>query len=93
VVGLGSGYTKVSVGVSGDTTGSFDVSGWEFGNLQVGLDFALGSAVKIGPWISFSIGQYNSVGISGGGNFGGSDITNKTVHEWLMGGIRLVVLP
>ena len=92
-VGLGSGYEKLSLGVSGDATGSFDVSGWEFGNLQVGLDFALGPAIKIGPWISFSIGQYGSGSISGGGNFTGGDIQNKSIHEWLMGGIRLVVLP
>jgi hypothetical protein len=92
-IGLGSGYEKMSISVSGDTTGTFDVSGWEFGNLQLGLDFAIGSVVKIGPWVSFSIGQYSSGSISGGGNFTGGDIQNKTVHEWLMGGVRLVIIP
>jgi PEGA domain len=92
-IGLGSGYEKMSISVSGDTTGTFDVSGWEFGNLQLGLDFAIGSVVKIGPWVSFSIGQYSSGSISGGGNFTGADIQNKTIHEWLMGGVRLVIIP
>jgi len=92
-IGLSSGYTKMSIGVTGDQTGSFDLSGWEFGAIQLGLDFALGSVVKIGPWVSFSIGQYNSVSVSGGGNFGGEDIQNKTIHEWLMGGVRLVIIP
>jgi len=92
-IGLGSGYEKLTVSVTGDATGTFDVSGWEFANLQLGLDFALGSVVKIGPWVSFSVGQYSSGSVSGGGNFSGGDIPNKTVHEWLMGGVRLVVIP
>jgi PEGA domain len=92
-VGLGSGYERVSIGVTGASSGTFDVSGWEFVNLQAGLDFAIGSVVKIGPWISFSLGQYGSVSASGGGQFGGADITNKALHEWLSGGVRLVILP
>ena len=93
-IGLGSGYEKVSLGVSDPTgNGSLDISGWEYANLQLGLDFALGSAVKIGPWVSFSVGQYSSAGASGGGAGASVDITNKTIHEWLMGGVRLVILP
>ncbi|HZJ54308.1 MAG TPA: PEGA domain-containing protein [Myxococcaceae bacterium] len=93
-IGIGSGYEKVSVGVNDPTgSGSLDVSGWEFANLQVGIDFALGSAVKIGPWVSFSVGQYGSAGASGGGGGASVDIANKTIHEWLMGGVRLVILP
>ena len=92
-IGLGSGYEKLRIGVSGDVNGSFEVSGWEFGNLQLGLDFAIGSVVKVGPWVSFSIGQYSSGSISGGVNFTGGDILNKSVHEWLMAGVRLVILP
>jgi len=74
-------------------SGTLDVSGWEFANLQLGIDFALGSVVKIGPWVSFSIGQYGTVGGSSGGTGLSGDITNKTIHEWIMGGVRLVVLP
>jgi PEGA domain len=93
-IGLGSGYEKVSLGVSDPAgNGSLDISGWEFANLQLGIDFALGSVVKIGPWVSFSVGQYGSVGGSTGGTGASADITNKTVHEWLMGGVRVVVLP
>jgi hypothetical protein len=93
-IGLGSGYERVSLGVSAATgEGSLDVSGWEFANVQLGIDFALGSAVKIGPWVSFSVGQYSSIGGSSGGAGVSGDITNKTLHEWLMGGVRLVILP
>ena len=89
-VGIGSGYEKVGVSSSG---GSFDLSGWEFVNLQLGVDFALGSSVKIGPWVSFSVGQYSSGSISGSGTGVTEDIANKTLHEWLMIGVRLVILP
>jgi len=58
------------------------------------LDFALGSAVKLGPWVSFSIGQYGTVSAAGSGGASASvDIPNKTIHEWIMGGVRLVILP
>ena len=93
-IGLGSGYERVNLGVTGATgEGSLNLSGWEFVNVQLGLDFALGSAVKLGPWVSFSIGQYGSIGGSSGGSGISGDITNKTIHEWVMGGVRLVILP
>jgi len=90
-IGLGSGYEELKVSAS-DGNGS--LTGWEFGNLQLGLDFALGSVVKIGPWVSFSIGQYGTVSAAGtGGGSASVPIPNKTIHEWLMGGVRLVILP
>jgi hypothetical protein len=90
-IGLGSGYEQLKVSTP-DGNGS--LSGWEFGNLQLGLDFALGSAVKLGPWVSFSIGQYGTVSAAGSGGASASvDIPNKTIHEWIMGGVRLVILP
>jgi PEGA domain len=93
-VGIGSGYESLRVGLSGGGGGgSYSVSGWEFGNLQVGIDFALGPLFKLGPWVGFSIGQYSSFSASGGGASETFDITNKSIHEWLSGGIRLVILP
>jgi hypothetical protein len=90
-IGLGSGYEELKISAS-DGNGS--LSGWEFANLQLGLDFAVGSVVKIGPWVSFSIGQYGTVSAAGtGGGSASVPIANKTIHEWLMGGVRLVILP
>ena len=77
----------------GSDSGTASLSGWEFADLQLGLDFALGSAVKIGPWVSFSIGQYSSASGSTGGTGVTIDLQNKTIHQWIMGGVRLVVLP
>jgi PEGA domain len=94
-IGLGSGYESIKLNLSGGgDEASVSFSGWEFVNIQAGIDFALGSAVKIGPWVSFSIGQYSSGSISGtGGGFQGGDIPNKSIHEFLLGGVRLVILP
>lgn len=89
-VGIGSGYEKVSISSGG---GSFDLSGWEFGNLQLGVDFAVGSSVKIGPWVGFSVGQYSTGSVSGSDSGASQTIANKTIHEWLMIGVRLVFLP
>lgn len=89
-IGIGSGYEKVSISSS---SGTASLSGWEFGNLQLGLDFALGSLLRIGPWVSFSIGQYGSASGSTSGGGVSVDLQNKTIHEWIMGGVRLVILP
>ena len=89
-IGLGSGYEKVRISAS---DGSAEVSGWEFANLQVGVDFELGSAVKLGPWVSFAVGQYGTGSLSGGTSGISGDIQNKTIHEWITAGVRLVLLP
>lgn len=93
-MGLGTGYESLKINISGGgDSGAVTFSGWEFVNIQLGLDFALSSAIKIGPWVSFSLGQYSSVSgsVNTVGNF--TDITNKSIHEYLLGGIRLVILP
>ncbi|HSP19177.1 MAG TPA: hypothetical protein VLQ79_06675, partial [Myxococcaceae bacterium] len=69
------------------------LSGWEYGNLQVGVDFAVGSLVKLGPWVSFSVTQYSKISASDTTGSISTDIPNKTLHEWLMVGVRLVFLP
>jgi hypothetical protein len=79
--GVGSGYEWLNVN---DTPG-VTLSGFEFFNLQVGLDFALGSVVRLGPYVSFSMGEYtNSTTLAG---------TGSPTHEWLTFGVRFVVLP
>jgi len=93
-IGLGSGYERVSIGVEGSGgSGSYEFSGWEYGILQLGIDFPLGSVVRIGPWVSFSLGQYGTESASGTRGSASEPIPEKAMHQWLMGGIRLVILP
>ena len=87
-VGLGFGYeilkTNAKIG-----SGSVTLKGFEFANLQAGLDFRLGRFLGLGPFVSFSLGQYSSMSVSGsypGGQSGG--IGEKALHEWLMVGLH-----
>jgi hypothetical protein len=91
-IGIGSGYESLRVGLSGGgDSGSYSLSGWEFGNLQAGLDFALGPAIKLGPWISFSIGQYSS--FSGSGHSLKKCSSRRLVTRWVEGGVWEAWLP
>jgi hypothetical protein len=68
---------------------SSKLQGFEFANLQVGLDFRLGSVFRLGPFASFSLGQYSNGSVSDptGGEASGS-IDHKTLHEWLTLGVH-----
>lgn len=79
--GVGSGFEWLSVS---DTPG-VTLSGFEFFNLQLGIDFALGSVVRLGPYASFSMGEYTSTSTSVS--------PGSTTHEWLTFGARFVILP
>jgi len=86
--GLGTGYeilqTSAAYGDAGVT-----VKGFEFANLQAGLDLRLGRSWGLGLFVSYSLGQYSSMSTSGsyaGGQSG--EIGEKALHEWLTVGLR-----
>jgi hypothetical protein len=95
-VGLGIGYEWLGGSISANTPlgsveGSFDVHGFEFLNLQGGADFKVADGVGIGPFLSFSLGEYTdgSVAATGAGTVSGSgELANKSLHEWLTLGVR-----
>lgn len=84
-VGLGLGGEWSSITIEGGGL-SFDVkaSGFEYVNLQVGGDWLLSPAFRLGPYAQLSLAQYSTLealGVSG-------SITNKTMHEWLQLGLK-----
>ncbi|MEI9936524.1 MAG: hypothetical protein WDO69_04795 [Pseudomonadota bacterium] len=84
-LGLGFGYEIL--GVSQTTQGftvSGDVKGFEFVNLQGGADFKVADAVAVGPFVSFSLGQYST---ASQGDVS-ADIQNTALHEWLTLGVK-----
>lgn len=90
-LGLGVGYEMLKVSLSGGgQDGSLTDKGFEFANLQAGVDFKPMPKFGVGPFVSFSFGQYGSTSSSGSASaFGaGGDIPNKAVHEWLTFGAR-----
>jgi hypothetical protein len=99
-VGLGFGYEWLSFGVEG---GGNEVTitghGFEFANLQAGLDFKVTDNFYLGPALSFSLGQYSDVSAdcSGAASMACAsapeEIEDKALHEWLMLSVRGAYAP
>jgi hypothetical protein len=90
-LGLGFGYEILGTSETGGgrTPGDGSLTGLEFLNLQGGADFKLADAFSLGPFLSFSLGQYSSetaVGVNGQSQT--SDINPKELHEWLTFGVK-----
>ena len=95
-LGLGIGYEWLGGSVSipspvGSVDVSLDAHGFEFVNFQGGADFQVGDGIGIGPFLSFSLGEYSrgSFDVTGPATASGSDdIENQALHEWLTLGVR-----
>lgn len=98
-VGAGLGYEWLTVGADVSGGGAeADVSttgkGFEFINLQAGLDYKVSPALALGPFLSFSFGQYSDSSSSCSGNAcmgfdsTSQEIEDKAAHQWLLLGIR-----
>jgi hypothetical protein len=94
-LGLGIGYEWLSLGIEGAGAElSTTASGFEFVNLQVGLDFRIKPTFSLGPFIAFSLAQYSDVSVDCSGVLAnvcddvGADIDAKALHEWLFIGAR-----
>lgn len=87
--GLGVGYEMASSKVeAGGAEATADYSGLEFANLQAGADFKVGESMAVGPFLSFSIGQYSKAKLdSPVAKFDG-DIEDKAMHQWLTLGVK-----
>ncbi len=93
--GAGFGYEWLSFTISSDVTDT-DVSstfhGFEFLNLQAGLDFVVGNG-GMGPFMAFTLAQYDTASQSCSGTCTGFDddsesIDDKAMHQWLIFGVR-----
>ena len=88
-VGIGIGYEWLTVSESsGNVSGDTSVSGFEFVNLQGGVDFKATPAFRVGPFVSLSFSEYGSASTSLAGSSTSSDIQNKALHEWFTFGVR-----
>lgn len=99
-LGVGLGYEWLSFGVDGNNAEvTITGSGFEFLNLQFGLDFKAAEHLVFGPFVSFSLGQYGDVSvdcsspIGGCGGFSDYEIDDKALHEWLLLGLRGAYTP
>ena len=99
-VGVGIGYEWTSYTVSesvASTTTDSHWSGWEFANLQAGLDFSVASRFVLAPFISLSFDQYRHYSYTGnGGPFslnGSGSPAKESIHEWILIGVRAAFMP
>ena len=80
-VGVGAGYEIAHLKFTFPRDNlSVKFSGFEFVNLQLGVDYRVFSAVAIGPFVAFTMAQYSD-------EFANTTGSNK-LHGWLMLGIR-----
>jgi hypothetical protein len=87
--GVGFGYEWLSLGVSsGGESVSVGFRGFEFVTLQAGGDYRLSPYFSLGPFVSFSLGQYDTASAEMGASSGSRDIPNKDMHEWLQFGMK-----
>ncbi len=94
-LGAGIGYEILTIknslfGQSAET--SRTLKGFEFLDLQVGGDFRVSEHFVLGPFVSFSIGEYTSWSMTttaaGVTTTESGDLKNTGPHEWLTIGLR-----
>ena len=84
-LGLGVGYESLGFSESaGGLSVDGSAKGWEFLNLQGGVDFQVIPALTVGPFLSFSLDQFSSTTLAGTS----ADISSKALHEWIVFGAK-----
>jgi len=99
-VGVGAGYEIAKVGISlGGLSTEVTYRGFEFAHFMAGLDYRLWPSFRIGPFVTFTLGQFSTFEspsvttdpITGASQIGPSqsvDIQQKALHEWLQLGLK-----
>jgi hypothetical protein len=88
-VGVGTGYEWLNISLSsGGQSASASTKGLEFLTLHGGADYHVSPQLALGPFVSFSLGEYSTTSVDMGGNSTSADVTDKKLHEWLQLGVR-----
>jgi Outer membrane protein beta-barrel domain len=91
-VGVGLGYEWLNITINNNgLSASAQYSGFNWGDIPVGIDFRLSKAVRFGPFIDFTLGEYRTGTISEPSTIGGT-ISPRALHFWLSFGVRIVFL-
>lgn len=101
-VAAGIGYEFFSFLVSSSngsqsTTTSVDGTGFEYVNVQSGLDFRVSEHVRAGPFVGLGVASYDKMAASCSSGCGpmidiSSSSDNQSIHAWLFLGLRGVLL-
>lgn len=92
-VGIGVGYEWLNLSETlSRRTFVQTFSGPELVNVQGGVDFAIGSRLRVGPFAQWVLGRYLVAAASAGGG-GPLPTLDHTMHHWLNIGIKASVGP
>jgi hypothetical protein len=90
-VGVGTGLEWLSYDLHDpSSSGTLELSGWEWVNLQAGVGWRAASHVKVGPYASISIGQYDHLSLvtTSGSESGKIPGGNRATHTFIQLGVR-----
>lgn len=93
-VGLGAGYEWLNIAETlGRRTFVQTFSGLELLNLQAGVDFTVGSRLRVGPFAHFSLGRYTTVSADTSADASPLPAPGHALHQWLHFGVKASVGP
>ena len=88
-VGLGGGFEWLSLSQSTNSaSATVSANGFEFLMLQAGADVRLTPQFALGGFVMLSFTQYGNESIHQGANSLSVDVTDTSIHEWLLFGVR-----
>jgi hypothetical protein len=88
-VGVGTGWEwSTSKASSSGETATVTLSGWEIAQLQVGVDAWLSKTLRMGYYVSGSLGQFSRASESTGAGTVAISIPDKAFHTWLEMGFK-----
>lgn len=91
-VGVGAGYEIAQLKLrEDDIEGTASISGFEFAHVQGGVDFQVSRSIWVGPYVTGTVGQYDSRKVSVGDTSISTDLEDKALHFWLQPGLRVQV--
>ena len=90
-IGIGVGYEWLRVAATAGPVGAgfpetWHYDGWIFPRLSAGLDFMVSPTFTLGPYVSYSAGQFSSVHTASDGVT--STIFQQAYHGWFGLGLR-----
>ena len=100
-LGFGVGYEWATFSLNQSLIGSSNTdatwSGFEFANLQAGADYHVAPKVALAPFASVSFGQFRHTSTETRTGTTTTttdeDVTQTSVHEWILIGVRAAFMP
>jgi hypothetical protein len=90
-VSLGTGWewSRFSIATATDSA-AFTYSGWEYFNVQAGLDFNLSRTFAVGPYLGYFGGSYTSLSATQSGVSASASVPSefRSFHGWIQFGAK-----